>query len=148
MEDPIEAPAPAEPTVNPADYPELGDRYRSLTIDTLVIIGLMFAAAYLFAVWPNAPEGARKWAFGLIWFGYEPVATSLGCTFGNYVMRIRVRRVGDESRRINLLQAYVRYPVKLLLGWLSFITMGGNAKRRAIHDMASGSVVVKVGPHG
>jgi uncharacterized RDD family membrane protein YckC len=146
MESVPEVPAP-EPPIDPAVYPELGDRYRSLTIDSIVIITLMFAAAYLFEAWPSAPEDARKWAFVLIWAGYEPIATAFGSTVGNYVMKIRVRRVGNESRRINILQAYVRYVVKLPLGWLSFLTMGGNAKRRAIHDLASGAVMVRAS-HG
>lgn len=128
----------------PKIYPELGDRYRSLTVDTLVIIGLMFVAAYIFEAWPSAPEKARIWAFILIWAGYEPITTTCGSTLGNYLMKIRVRRVGNEAQRINLVQAYARYAVKVMLGWLSFLTMGGNAKRRAIHDFASGAVVVKV----
>lgn len=145
MEQASEIPAP-EPSIDPNAYPELGDRYRSLTIDSIVIIALMFAAAYLFESWPSAPADARKSAFLLIWLGYEPMSTAFACTLGNYIMKIRVRRVGNESRRINILQAYVRYMVKLPLGWLSFLTMGGNPKRRAIHDLASGAVMVRA-PH-
>ena len=38
----------------------------------------------------------------------------------------------------------IRYPVKLLLGWISFLTINSNPKRRAIHDLASGSVMIKI----
>ena len=64
---------------------------RSLTIDSVVIIALMFGAAYLFETWPSAPENARKWAFFLIWAGYEPIATVFGCTVGNYPTLARMQ---------------------------------------------------------
>ncbi|MBL8010729.1 MAG: RDD family protein [Flavobacteriales bacterium] len=140
-----EAPlAQQEPEVYSRLYPELGDRYKSITVDLLVIIALMFAAGYLFEAWTSAPESARILAFIIIWAGYEPIATSLGCTLGNYVMKIRVRRSSDESRRINVLQAYVRYIVKVLLGWLIFLSMGANPRRRGIHDLAASSVMVRL----
>ena len=69
---------------------------------------------------------------------------AMGCTLGNYIKGIRVRKAADSTKRISFLQAIVRYPVKLTLGWLSFLTIHTNTKRRAIHDMASGSVMIKL----
>lgn len=115
MEAEIPVPPPA-PTIDPTVYPELGERYRSILLDSIVIIALMFGAGYLFEEWKNAPEDARMWAAIIIGAGYEPLATALGCTLGQYVMKIRVRRAANEARKINVLQAYVRFVIKCLLG--------------------------------
>lgn len=120
-------------------------RYRSILVDAIVLIAFMFIAGYALDPFPNAPEGIRKAIFLFIWFGNEPLAMTFGCTLGNYVMKIRVRKAADESKRIDIVQAYVRYAVKLALGWLSFLTMGRGPKLCALHDKVSGSVMVKVG---
>ena len=133
---------PARALLDVSRYPELGIRYRSIFIDTLVMVLLMFLASWLFSAWDNAPDEARMTAFVLIWGVYEPLANTLGGTVGNRLMKVAVRRFADETRRPNLVQSCMRYAVKLALGWLSFFTMGSNQKRRAIHDFASGTVVV------
>ena len=69
---------------------------------------------------------------------------TLGSTLGNYLKGIRVRKNSDSTKCINILQAIVRYPVKVLLGWVSFLTINSNSKRRAIHDLVSGSVMIKL----
>jgi uncharacterized RDD family membrane protein YckC len=68
---------------------------------------------------------------------------TLGCTLGNYLMKIRVKRFADNKRKINLLQAYIRFVVKVLLGWISFLTINSNKERRAIHDFVAGSVMLE-----
>jgi uncharacterized RDD family membrane protein YckC len=42
-----------------------------------------------------------------------------------------------------MLQAFFRYVLKISLGWISFLTMHSNSQRRAIHDFAAGSVMIK-----
>ncbi|HYC28596.1 MAG TPA: RDD family protein, partial [Chitinophagaceae bacterium] len=64
-------------------------------------------------------------------------------TIGNLIKGIRVRRVNDVQRPINIFQAFIRYITKTLLGWLSFITIHSNRDKRAIHDLAAGSVMVR-----
>jgi len=93
---------PVRPAIDPRRYPELGLRIRSIMIDTIVLIALMFAAGYVFASWRSAPESARMWAFLLIWFGYEPITMALGGTVGNLIIGLRVRKASDESKRIKV----------------------------------------------
>ncbi len=100
-------------------------------------------AANLLDQYNNVPDWIRMILFFAIWGLYEPLSTSLGCTVGNFVKDIRVRRISDNSRRINLLQAYIRYILKFSLGWISFLTINGNTERRAIHDFAAASVMIK-----
>ncbi len=85
----------------------------------------------------------RAVLFILIWGVYEPVAMVLGCTLGNYLMKIRVRRHEHIDKKINLLQAHLRFIIKITLGWISFLTINSNKERRAIHDFAAGSVMIE-----
>jgi len=79
-----------------------------------------------------------------IWGVYEPILTTFACTLGNYIIGIRVRRSIDTTKRMNILQAYVRYVTKMLLGWLSFVTINMNKNRRAIHDLIASTVMIKI----
>jgi uncharacterized RDD family membrane protein YckC len=125
-------------------YPELSARIQSTFIDTLFIVMLMFIFSSILDRIQDPPEWLHIAMFVGIWVIYEPVCTAFGCTIGNYLKGIRVRQATDDSKRINIFQALIRYAVKVLLGWLSFLTVHQNTERRAIHDLAVGSVMVNV----
>ncbi len=107
---------------------------------------MFLAATILDKINPSQDE-EDGWIRGLIfisiWGIYEPLAMTIGCTFGNYLMKIRVKRDSDNMKRINLLQAFVRFVVKIALGWISFLTIHSNKERRAIHDFVAGSVMIE-----
>jgi uncharacterized RDD family membrane protein YckC len=124
-------------------YPSLSDRIQSAFIDGVLIMVLMFVAAGVLDKYENAPDWIRIVLFFGLWAVYEPLCTSLGCTLGNYMKGIRVRRYTNESKRINFFAAFVRYCIKMLLGWISFITIHFSPERRAIYDYVVGSVMVK-----
>ncbi len=128
---------------NQTIYPLLGDRVQSTFIDTILMIVLMFMFSSILDNYETAPDWVRMVLFIGIWSVYEPASTSLGCTLGNYIKNIRVRQHDDTAKRINFFRALLRYVVKILLGWISFLTIHSNAKRRAIHDLAAGSVMIK-----
>ena len=135
-----------EQTIEEAEkdfYPLLVRRYQSALIDQIFILLILFFISQLLGNANDQDIGAIKGyiLFG-IYFNYEPVCNVLGCSAGNYVCRLRVRKFGNEKMRINILQAYIRYVVKILLGVISFFTVTSNKHKRAIHDMAAGSVVV------
>jgi uncharacterized RDD family membrane protein YckC len=56
-------------------------------------------------------------------------------------MGVRVRRFAS-GEKIGILHAYGRIVVKVLLGFISFLVLPLNAGRRAIHDLATGSIVI------
>lgn len=130
-----------EPTVH---YPTLLKRYQSLFIDLLFSILFTFGVAAVLDKVGEVPDWVRIAAFVFIWAVYEPLCQTFGCTVGNYLIGLRVRKATDESKRINILQAYVRYMLKMLLGWISFLTIHSNPQRRALHDLAANSVVIEV----
>lgn len=124
------------------EYPSILDRIKSTTIDTIIIIGFMYLASEILNTFENIPNYFRMIVFIGIWL-YEPILTSFGATIGNDKMEIRVRSNSDHSKRINFFQAVIRFVIKILLGWLSFITVFSSKKSRTIHDYLSGSVMIK-----
>jgi uncharacterized RDD family membrane protein YckC len=124
-------------------FPLLADRIKSTFIDTLVLAVSMFLAANLLDKAHNPPDWVRIVVFVSIWIVYEPLCTSIGATVGNLLMGIRVRRQGNTAKKINIVQAVFRYILKICLGWISFLTINSNPERRAMHDMAVGSVMIK-----
>ncbi len=125
-------------------YPSLVTRIQSTFIDTILVIVLMLVFSNILDRFPNVPNWLRISLFTLIFVVYEPVCTSFGATIGNYVKGIRVRKKKDLSKRINIFQAIVRYPIKFALGWVSFLTIHSNLQKRAIHDLAAGSVMIEL----
>jgi len=125
-------------------YPLLIERFQSTFIDTLLIILLIFAFTNLLEKFDNVPNWVRIVLFACLFIGYEPICMTVGCTPGNYIKKIRVRKYSDSTKRINFFQAITRYPIKVFLGWISFLTINSNPKRRAIHDLVSGSVMIKL----
>ncbi len=125
-------------------YPQLTDRIQSAFIDAILIVILMFVFASILDKFDNVPDWVRIVMFAALFIAYEPLSMTLGFTLGNYLKGIRVRKNSDLTKRINIFQAIIRYPVKMFLGWVSFLTIHTNPKRRAIHDLVSGSVMIKL----
>jgi uncharacterized RDD family membrane protein YckC len=126
------------------EYPTLSERIQSTFIDTILIIILFFVFTSVLDKFDNVQAWVKVLLFVALFIAYEPLCMTLGCTLGNYLRGIRVRKNWNSSKKINFFQAVIRYPVKFLLGWLSFLTIGVSEKRRAIHDIVSGSVVIKM----
>jgi uncharacterized RDD family membrane protein YckC len=128
-------------------YPDLKTRVQSTFIDVLLMVVLMFGAATILdkaGIGDGENDGwIKAVVFVGIWGVYEPLSMTLGCTVGNYLMKIRVRKHELTTSKINILQAYVRFAIKLLLGWISFLTIHSNKERRAMHDLAAGSVMIE-----
>jgi uncharacterized RDD family membrane protein YckC len=125
------------------EYPDLSERVQSTFIDFIFIVIMMFCCASILDRYENPPDWIRIALFFGLWAVYEPLCTSLGCTIGNLVKGIRVRNHNDVTKKINILQALLRYIIKCLLGWISFLTIHGNPQRRAIHDLVAGSVMIR-----
>lgn len=125
-------------------FPSLVRRYGASLIDGFIIIFLMILASVALQAESEASVPARIVAFVLILFAYEPVLTSRLCTIGQRLTGLRVQRYGHPGERIGILAAYVRFAVKILLGALSFLTLPFSKEKRAIHDLAAGSIMLQV----
>ncbi len=132
-----------EQNITTAEYPLLSDRIQATFIDTIFIIALMFLFSSILENYENTPDWVRMVLFIGIWLVYDPLCTSFGYTLGNYIKGLRIRQYEATAKRINIFQAVIRYVIKISLGWISFLTINSNKEKRAIHDFATGSVVIK-----
>ena len=135
----LSEPKPIAPTIL---YPSLVSRLKAVVIDVLLILLIFSITSVIIGQLGSVETWIRVFIFVFSLYAYEPLFISfLGGTLGHMVVGIRVKDV-DSNRRINILQASVRFIVKYLLGWLSFLTLISNTRKRAIHDIISGSLVV------
>lgn len=124
-------------------YPLLLKRYQSLFIDFLLLFTIMIIT--MVVIGESEIRQTVMLSMGALFLlVYEPLLTVYSATVGQRMMGIRVRDVNNPAKRIGLLRAYIRLVVKWYLGWLSFITINFNPQHRAIHDMASASVVIRI----
>lgn len=124
-------------------YPSVSERVKAVFYDSMVMVGLMIVAALVFSYFEDAPENARMYTALFIIAIYDPLMTSLfGGTFGHMMNGIRVKRQKNEQKNIIFPLAFIRYVIKLYLGWISLLTVVSNKKNKAIHDMAVGSIVI------
>ncbi|UAY53409.1 RDD family protein [Ferruginibacter albus] len=126
-------------------FPMLIDRVQSMVIDFIIIVVLMYGLSQVLGKLDNvSPQWIHIVLFFTIWFLYEPFFVWLGCTPGQYVKKLRVRKETDINHHINFIQSLMRYVIKMLLGWVSFFTIDQNQEKRAIHDFVSESVMIKL----
>ena len=130
-----------------ANYALLPSRIKAAVIDGLVVIAAMYAVSEILALFENVPTYVRISAFIMIFVLYDPFFTSMyGGTIGHSYSKITVRRDADLTSYIPFPAAMVRFILKALLGWLSLLTVTGDKKKKAIHDIAVKSVVVESTP--
>jgi len=125
-------------------YCSLTDRVKSIFIDFVFVVMLMLLSSNVFDVFNNPPIWVRVAMFFTIWFVYEPFCVAYACLVGQYMMHIRVRSAVHPDERIHIVLSYLRYLIKLALGWLSFLSVAFNPHKQAIHDLAVESIMIKV----
>jgi uncharacterized RDD family membrane protein YckC len=120
-------------------YPSLVRRYIAALIDgaTIFVVFILYMRSPLRFAQSQAPN---YWPL-LILPLYEPLLTRYLCTPGQLLMRIRVRTEPDIER-VPILRTFLRLTVKYLLGIISFVFMPAHRQKRALHDLAAGTIVV------
>lgn len=127
--------------------PALITRIKSTFADTCVIIILMLIASSILNN-IEIESGVVRGATLVLIFLYEPIMTSVGQTLGQLMMGLRVRQaesINSENspKNINIFASIIRYITKLLLGWISLVTIHSNTYGQAIHDQVASSVMVE-----
>lgn len=127
-------------------FARVTDRIKAVVTDSIVLIVFMVIVSSIFAEFEHVPNTARIIAFIFIFFLYDPIFTSFfGGTIGHIMLGLRVKREKNQVKNINFPLAIIRFLVKVLLGWVSFLTVSSNTNRKAIHDSLVGSVVLYKG---
>lgn len=124
-------------------YPLVSDRYKAAFIDILVMIGFWFIFSMLFSAMENVPDAARFAAYIFSVVLYEPIFVSVfGASIGHMSGGLKVRRDANREKKINFFVAVFRFILKAVLGIIALFSITKENKGRAIHDMASGSIVL------
>ena len=124
-------------------YPGVSTRVKAVVTDSIILIVFMIGVATLFDNFKDIPDFARLAAFIFIFLLYDPLFTSVfGGTIGHMIFGIRVKREMDQNKNILFPLAVIRYVIKALLGLISLLTVSGNKKGKAIHDIAVKSIVI------
>ena len=125
-------------------YATLLNRVKAAIVDFLVLMGLGLVVSTILSKFVNVPDFVRVILFILIFILYDPIFTStIGATIGHLIMGLRIRRSNDEDKKIIFPIAIVRFILKALLGWISLLTIAVIKKKKAIHDLVAGSVVLQ-----
>jgi uncharacterized RDD family membrane protein YckC len=122
--------------------PSLKTRYFSMLIDVIIIVILALGITQLLEIIGTVPDWIRASLFFFIFVLYEPILITLGSTIGQMFLNIRVRSFNNPREKLQFHMALIRFLIKAILGWLSFITITFNINRRAIHDFVSGSIMI------
>lgn len=123
--------------------PTIKTRYFSMLIDLIVILLSGFGISVLIEEIGQVPDRIRGIIFISLMFLYEPVLVTIGSTIGQLILNIRVRKFNNPEKRLAFPFAFLRFGIKMFLGWLSFITVTFNVNKRAIHDFAGGSIMIE-----
>ncbi|MBT30882.1 MAG: RDD family protein [Thalassobius sp.] len=125
------------------NYPSLLNRIKATVADSFVMVLLIVLFTYIFTLFGDIPDNVKMIVVLFIFVFYDPILISLlGGTIGHMIFGLRVRSVKNPQKKIIFPIALLRFILKGLLGWISLLTITGDEKKRAIHDMAANSVVV------
>ncbi len=126
------------------EYAILPDRIKAAVIDSCILIITMYTASETLNLLEFVPDYARITIAILFFVLYDPFFTSyLGGTIGHTFSNITVKKDTNRDKNISLPKAFLRFFIKMALGWVSMLTVTGNDKNKAIHDIAIDSVVLK-----
>ena len=126
------------------EYANISSRTKAVIIDTVVIVALMYAATEILELFESVPNYVRVGIALFIIVLYEPIfVSSFGQTIGHSRSNLIVRRAENEDQYISFINALIRFALKVLLGWLSLLTVTGSEKKQAIHDSFVKSVVIE-----
>ena len=124
--------------------PTLLTRVKAMAVDLCILLAVFSVSSVLIDAIGGASDLLRGSIFVFMLYLYDPLLTTLtGGTLGHKLMKLKVRCYDEPEKKISIWQALLRFMVKACLGWLSFLTVTGTKNKRAIHDIVSGSIILK-----
>ena len=125
--------------------PQLIKRIKSMMLDTVLIIFLMFLMSLILGVLNIESGLVRGICLGLVVL-YEPILVTFGGTIGHRIMGLRVRSFSSYStdkseNSINFFYSLIRFATKILLGWISLLTIHSDDYGQAMHDKVGNSIM-------
>jgi uncharacterized RDD family membrane protein YckC len=122
-------------------YPRLIRRIQAAIIDGAILSIAFFTAGVIISAY-EIHGGLKASIVALLLIILEPGLVSItGGSIGHHLRGLRVQNY-KHGTNINIFRATIRFLVKILFGWLSFVFILVTKRYQAFHDMISGSVVV------
>jgi len=126
--------------LSPDWVPSIPRRYTTTAIDGLLIVAAFVVPTMVLGDIAASRVARIGFALAML-FVYEPLCTGRFLTLGQWMTGVRVRDF-KSGLKIGVVRAWIRIVVKALLGVISFVILPFMLGRRAIHDLASGSIVI------
>jgi uncharacterized RDD family membrane protein YckC len=124
-------------------YPSLMIRVQALLFDLFIVGAIVFnSSRTFFSDYQGEYMLLKILLFVLALLVYESIANTTGGTLGYRTMGLKIRRFGELNKKLRFSQAFVRSIMKFAVGWISFLSVNVDPHRRAMHDKASGAVVL------
>ncbi|MCB9046687.1 MAG: RDD family protein [Chitinophagales bacterium] len=122
------------------EYPSLLKRVQATFVDQIIAFILIML---FFVIANNINEDSIPLKIVAFFLGisYEPIMILRSRTIGQRLTGTKVEWV-TENFPFRILSSYIRLTAKILLGWISLISVSINKHKRAIHDIVAGTVVV------
>ena len=135
---------PADSNAFPAaELPSLVSRIKATVIDFLILLFVFAISSVVIDAVGGAPSFVRGAILIFMVYLYDPLLTCLyGGTLGHRILGLRVARYDYPEQRISIIRSSIRFIIKYTLGWLSLFTVTASDEKRAIHDFASGSILL------
>ncbi len=125
------------------NYAPLPTRIKAVIIDGIALIILMYSFTEVLSLFDSIPNFVRILVFVFLFLLYEPLLLCIfGATIGHFFNDIVVKRIDDDKKNLNLPIAIIRSVLKVLLGWVSLLTVTGSENKQAIHDIVAKSIVI------
>ncbi len=122
-------------------FAPLSRRISAMFVDGVILFCMFVFTAFTVSKM-GLPTYLRISIVAVLVIGLEPFFVAFtGASPGHHYRGLRVIRKGSELK-LSLLQAFVRFFTKSLLGLYSLIFVFTTRKYQALHDLAAGSVVV------
>ncbi len=123
-------------------FPSLSRRIQALFIDAVIIFLVFLGSSYIFAFFNDVNPFFRAAIFLFMVFLYEPTFIHFfKGTVGHQILNLKVTKFDNPEIKLSLFSSFSRFIIKWFLGWLSFISILFNNNNRAMHDVASNSIV-------
>lgn len=126
-------------------FPTIGRRANALLIDLVLWAAIFFLGGWALSS-VDLPPAVRIGTPLVLLFVLEPLLVTMrGITVGHHLMGLRIQK-SATGERLNIVEATLRFFVKVFFGWVSLVSVLISNRHQALHDLMVGSVVVLTNP--
>lgn len=141
---PVESPAfILEGEYSKLQFPGLLHRIKAFFIDFGVLLAVFLISTKTIEMAGEMPAWIRGVILVFMFCLYDPFMIAFaGGTLGHKAIGLKIKRYYRPEKNLSLGFAFLRFFIKNILGWISFFTVTTDPRKRSIHDLSAGSIVL------